>query len=186
MNDGEVLEADLVVVGAGIVPATKYIKQGSSIKLSEREGAVLTDATMKAAEGVYAIGDLARFPYWLLHNELIRVEHYGMAMYQGSVAAHNIVGKHTTVASVPFFWTTQFGKSIRYAGHALKWDEFLIDGDVENLNFAGYYVEKNQIIAVVAVSRDPLASLAAELFDAKKMPTAEQLKERNFNLASFA
>jgi NADPH-dependent 2,4-dienoyl-CoA reductase/sulfur reductase-like enzyme len=141
---------------------------------------------MKAAEGVYAIGDLARFPYWINDGETIRVEHYGMAMYQGSVAAHNIMGKRTEVHSVPFFWTTQYGKSIRYAGHALRWDDFLIDGDVEAMNFAGYYVEKNKIVAVVAVSRDPLASIAAELFDANKMPNADQLKASNFNLASFS
>ncbi len=85
---------------------------------------------MKAAEGVYVAGDLARYPYFYT-GESVRVEHYGMAMYQGRIAAHNIMGKNVELRNVPFFWTVQFGKAIRYAGHALSYDEILFDGNVE-------------------------------------------------------
>ncbi len=49
---------------------------------------------------------LYRFPYYL-NGELIRIEHYGMAHYHGTVAAKNMVGQRVPATSVPFFWTTQ-------------------------------------------------------------------------------
>lgn len=128
---------------------------------------------------------MARFPYFLT-GENVRVEHYGMAMYEGSIAAHNIMGKQKEVRSVPFFWTSMFGKTIRYAGHAVSFEDLLIDGDVENLNFVGFYVRKNQVLAVITVSRDPVAAIAAELFDSGRMPSVDQLKEKNLNLNAFA
>jgi len=178
LDNGEILEADICIVGAGIVPATKYVKP-DTLEIA-RDGSIVADKTLKAADGVYVIGDLARFPFHT--GELVRVEHYGFAMYQGSVAAHNIMGKKTEVHSVPFFWTTQYGKNIRYAGHALSWDEFMVDGDLENLNFVGYYVRKNEVLAAIAVGRDPVASAVAELMAAGKMPSADNLKLNKFQL----
>jgi len=179
LDNGEVLDADLCIVGAGIVPATKFVKPGT-LEIG-KDGSIIADKFLKAGDGIYVAGDLARFPY-LYTGELVRIEHYGMAMYQGSVAAHNIMGKATEVKSVPFFWTTQYGKSVRYAGHALSYDEIIFDGDVNELNFVGYYVRKNQIIAAVSVGRDPICSAVAELMNAGKMPTAEALKANNLKL----
>lgn len=83
------LDCDVVVVGAGVVPATNFIKPGSSIKIDERERSIYTDNKMHAGNGIYAAGDIARYPLAFLDNELARIEHWGMAQYQGLVAAHS-------------------------------------------------------------------------------------------------
>ena len=80
----------------------------------------------------FHIGDLARYPYHLT-GELVRVEHWNVAQNQGRVVARNIValskgedGALKNFSQVPFFWTVQFGKSVRYCGHALKFDDVII------------------------------------------------------------
>jgi len=106
----------------------------------------------------------------------IRVEHYGMAQYQGAIAAHSFAGKPVPARSVPFFWTVQYGKSIRYAGHAFTWDVIHIDGDLADLKFAAYFIKGDTIEAVVAMGRDPLVSAAAELLQLGKMPPASAIR----------
>jgi len=178
LDDGEELPADICIIGAGIVPATDYIKPNTGITI-ERDKSVVVDKYLQAAEGVYAVGDLARYPFHLT-GELIRVEHYGMSQLQGHLAALNFLGKNKPLTNIPFFWTTQYAKRLTYAGHALTYDDVIIDGDLDAMKFVAYYVKGSQVLAVAALNRDPIASLAAELMASGKMPTAEQIKSGNF------
>lgn len=178
LDDGEELPADICIIGAGIVPATDYIKPNTGITI-ERDKSVVVDKYLQAAEGVYAVGDLARYPFHLT-GELIRVEHYGMSQLQGHLAALNFLGKNKPLTNIPFFWTTQYAKRLTYAGHALTYDDVIIDGDLDAMKFVAYYVKGSQVLAVAALNRDRIASLAAELMASGKMPTAEQIKSGNF------
>jgi len=175
LDNGEVIDADICIVGAGIIPATKFIK-GVEI---ERDGSVVCNEFLKAADGLYAGGDIARFPYWLLNNHNIRVEHWGMAHYHGKIAALNMVGKTTPLRSVPFFWTTQYGKSIRYCGHALSFDDVIVDGSLDELKFVAYFVKDDKVLAVTSINCDPVVAGMAELMNSGKMPSASQLKGVN-------
>jgi len=179
LDNGEILDADLCIVGAGVVPATKFVKP-NTLEIG-KDQSIVVDKYLKASGNVYAAGDIARFPYFFT-GESIRVEHYGYAMHQGRVAAHNMLGKNVELRSIPFFWTTQYGKSIRYTGHALSYDDILFDGNVEELNFVGYYVRQNKVVAAVSIGRDPICSAVAELMTASKMPTGEELKKNGFKL----
>jgi apoptosis-inducing factor 3 len=96
-ENGEHLEADLVVVGVGVKPATSFIE---GLKLHE-DGGVIVDEYMRAAEGVYAAGDIAYFPD-LRTGEHQRIEHWRTAMQQGRIAAHNMAGKEIAYEGVPF------------------------------------------------------------------------------------
>jgi NADPH-dependent 2,4-dienoyl-CoA reductase/sulfur reductase-like enzyme len=165
LDNGVRLDADICVVGAGVVPATSFVK---GVPL-ETDGSLLCDETMRVAPGVYAAGDLARFPYAPLRST-IRVEHYGYAQLQGSVAAANIAGKRTACAAVPFFWTAQFGKSVRYAGHALGYDKVHVDGDLEALDFIAYYARGEAVLAVSGMGRDQDVAAAAELLASGRFP----------------
>lgn len=74
-------------------------------------------------------------------------------------AALSILGRSRPIyeTAVPFFWSSMFGKSIRYCGHASNFDDVVIHGDLENLQFAGFICEKDQVKAVVTLGYDPLA-----------------------------
>jgi len=172
LNTGEVLPCDLVVIGAGIIPATSFLKDSLPL---ERDGSIIVDAGMKATESIYVAGDIARFPYWGT-NEVIRIEHWDVAQQQGRVAAHNMAGKKSEYDSVPMFWTMQYGIPIRYAGNAMVWDRIIIKGDVSKYKFVAYYVSKDsKIIACVGVGCDPVPAAALELLKEKRMPSPDVL-----------
>jgi len=174
LGDGTVLEADVVVVGAGVVPATGFVK-GSSINRA-RDQSIVVDEYLKAAEGLWAAGDVARYRYHVTY-EAVRVEHWGMAQTQGRAAARAYLGKQKGQFDiVPFFWTVQFGKSVRYAGHATSFDEVIVHGSPDELKFVAYYARQGKVLAVAALGMDPLVSAAADLLGVDKMPSAVELK----------
>lgn len=179
LDDGEELDADICIIGAGIVPATDYIKPDCGINI-QRDRSVLTDQYLQATDSVYAAGDLARYPCHFLHNELIRVEHYGISQYQGKIAALNMLGRQVPMRSIPYFWTTQYNKRLNYVGHALDYDDVIVDGSLDEMKFVAYYVKGSQVLAVASFNRDPIVSIAAELMEQGKMPSAEQIKAGNF------
>ena len=52
-----------------------------------------------------------------------------------------MLGKNESFLSIPYFWTVQFGKSVRYCGHALSWDEIVYQGSPEERKFVAYYIK---------------------------------------------
>jgi len=187
LESGEVLPADLVVIGAGIIPATKWLDGQLPL---ERDGSIIVDETMRAVtdENIYVAGDIARFPYRKDDN-LIRIEHWDVAMQHGRVAAANMAGEHTPYSFTPFFWTAQHGKNLRYAGNAMRWDEIIVHGSLEDLTFVAYFCDGNTVAAVVTLGADPAAVAAAELMRKGQMPTVAEVrsakKDVNFLTASL-
>jgi apoptosis-inducing factor 3 len=94
LNNGDRLTADLVVVGIGVQPITSFI---FGIELHQEDKSVLVDEYLCAADGVYAAGDIARYPDWHTSNPTnsMRVEHWRIAAQHGRIAAYNMVGKPT-------------------------------------------------------------------------------------------
>lgn len=195
-DDETVIEADLVLVGAGIVPVAPYLdndacsKAGVQLGSREEGGGVKVDGSLKAAEGLYVAGDLARFPYAHAlegdetHSHL-RIEHWDVALDQGRVAGQAMAGKPTVYDKVPFFWTGQLGKNVRYAGHARKWDEQIVVGDVsqgKDAKLSAFYVLGGKVIAVATLQDDPNAAAASELIRRRTetgedpFPSADELK----------
>ena len=177
LENGERLDADLVVVGVGVKPATDMLK---GITL-HHDGGVIVDSDMRAAEGVFAAGDIAYFPHPLT-GERQRFEHWRTAMQQGRIAAKNMLGKAVAFDGVPFFWTRQFDAGLLYVGHAASWDEIVYQGDVPARDFLAFYTKAGQVLAVAGMNRDREMAAAEELMRLGCMPTAEQLKRGVMNL----
>jgi NADPH-dependent 2,4-dienoyl-CoA reductase/sulfur reductase-like enzyme/nitrite reductase/ring-hydroxylating ferredoxin subunit len=172
LDPGEQLEADLVVVGIGVTPATGLL---TGVKL-HKDGGVLVDEYMRAADGVYAAGDIAWFPSQL-SGEGQRIEHWRTAMQQGRVAAHNMAGKETPYNGVPFFWTRQFDVGLLYIGHALSWDEIIFQGDVPARDFLAFYISGSRVTAVAGMNRDKEMASLEELMRLDRMPAVHQLRQ---------
>lgn len=177
LENGERLDADLVVVGIGVKPNTDFLEG----LMLHRDGGVIVDEHMCAAEGVYAAGDIACFPNPLTH-ERQRIEHWRTAMQQGRIAAHNMAGRKTPYESVPFFWTRQFDVGLLYVGHAQQWDEIIYHGDLSTRDFLAFYVKDNRVLAVAGMNRDREMAAAEELMRLGCMPAAGQLKKAGVNL----
>jgi len=178
LQSGDKIEADLVVLGAGVIPNTKVVK---GVKLG-RDGGILVDALFKCPEhpSLFAAGDVARFPFWYLGHD-VRIEHWDVAYQQGRIAAKNMLEKYAVYDKIPFFWTVLFGRSLRYAGHALAYDDIIIEGDLDKFDFAAYYVNKGRIDAVVTMGRDPLAVAVCEAMKLNILPSPADLKSGKAN-----
>src|SRR5262249_116263 len=125
-------------------------------------GGVGVDAYLqRSAPGIFAAGDIAR---WLDPHtgESIRVEHWVVAERQGQTAALNMLGEREKFTAVPFFWSQHYDVPINYVGHAEKWDEIAIDGDIPAKDCLLRYKSKGPVLAVASISRD-VANLEAEV-----------------------
>ncbi len=137
---GEHVDADVVVVGVGVVPATAWLDDSG---LELRDG-IVCDETLLAAPGVYAAGDVARWPNPLFGEEM-RVEHWTNAAEQGALAANNLLdvaaGEGAVpYAPVPFFWSDQFDQRIQFLGRSSPDDVVVVAaGSVEGGKLLALY-----------------------------------------------
>lgn len=171
LDNGDRLSADLVVVGIGIDPATDPIQ---SVPL-HKDGSVLVNANLRAVEGVFAAGDVARYPDPRTGRK-VRIEHWRLAAQHGRVAACNMLGQAVPFKGVPFFWTKQFSMNLHYLGHADTWDDIVIHGDLEGGDFMAFYIASNQILAVLANGYSQELMAIAELMRLFELPTADVLR----------
>jgi NAD(P)H-nitrite reductase large subunit len=158
LKDGSTLEADLVVVGVGVRPRTELAERAG---LAVDRGVVVNAYLETSVPAILAAGDIARWPD--PHSgESIRVEHWVVAERQGQTAALNMLGHRETFAAVPFFWSQHYDIPINYVGHAEKWDEIAIDGDVAGKDCVLRFKRGGRVVAVASIFRD-LESLQAEV-----------------------
>ncbi len=171
LEGGGVLEADLVLVGLGVTPATEPL---AGVELRQDKG-VTVDRRLRAAEGLYAAGDIAAFPLQG-DGEAVRVEHWRVAEQQGRVAAMNMLGREAVYDAVPYFWTSHFKKRLDYVGHAEAWDEIVIDGDLQKPEFLAFYVKSGRVTALAGWSRNAQAAAAINLLRERRDWTVDDLR----------
>ena len=152
LTDGTVLESDLVVIGIGVLPNTEWL-EGSGLTL---DNGVVCDATMLAAPGVTAAGDVARWPNQRF-DELMRVEHWDNAIEQGVHAAERLLVDDDDAVPfepVPWFWSDQYDRKIQLAGRIRPGDDtHLATGSLEERRFAQLFGRDGRLVGVLGFNR---------------------------------
>ena len=160
LEDGSRVEADTVVVGIGVRPNVEWLADSG---LTTGDG-VICDQYCRAAPGIYAAGDVARWPNGLFGpfayaepQRTMRIEHWTNAVEQGMAAARNLLLESRGAAlepfsPVPYFWSDQHGLSIMASGITAPRDNFqLVHGTLESNRFAAIYGLRGYLSGVVAV-----------------------------------
>jgi NADPH-dependent 2,4-dienoyl-CoA reductase/sulfur reductase-like enzyme len=158
LGSGGTLEADLVVMGVGVRPRLELAEKAG---LTIDRGVVANTFLETNAPGIFVAGDIARWPDGHT-GQSIRVEHWVVAERQGQTAALNMLGEREKFNAVPFFWSQHYDMPINYLGHAERWDELAVEGDIAGKNCLVRYKSKGRTLAVASIFRD-VASLQEEV-----------------------
>ena len=172
LPDGTRLAADLVVIGVGVRPDTD---------LAERAGlpvdnGILVDQQLRAADGVFAAGDVANVEHPLFGR--IRIEHWAEALNQGLLAGRNLAGAGERYDRIPYFFSDQFDLSLSYLGHVREWDELVVRGsrEVAEPKFVAWYLRDGIPRAALIVNdwnaEDPVREVirSGQLVDPERLP----------------
>ena len=173
LSDGSTLAADVVILGTGVAPRTDLLEQ-----VNDPDG-VQVDNELQLRDGVYALGDIAKAT-----NQMgrMRIEHWRVALQHGMVTAGAILNDdnvNTLEERIPFFWTAQYGKSLRYSGHAATPDKGILFGTPDDLDYIEYYFddegENTRASAASSLGRDKELIAFSELLRRGHAPTRAQI-----------
>lgn len=155
LPDGSALEADLVIVGIGVRPRTA-LAESAGLKIDR--GIVVDDRLRTAVDGIFAIGDVARFPY---DGQSVRIEHFALAERHGQSVARALTGDTAPFRAVPFFWSQHHDVILSSVGHAEQFDPPEVRGSLAERDAMVVYRHEGRVRSVVTIGRDR-ESLAVE------------------------
>jgi NADPH-dependent 2,4-dienoyl-CoA reductase/sulfur reductase-like enzyme len=167
LGDGTVVEADVVVVGVGVVPETGWLESSG---LALDNGVVCDSTCATGAPGVVAAGDIARWPNNLF-GETMRVEHWSNAVEQGAAAAKRLLagpGEAVDFSPVPYFWSDQYDAKIQFLGRCCPTDDVrIVNGSVDERRFVALFGRDGRLVGALAFSRPRLLMAYRKLLAAK-------------------
>jgi NADPH-dependent 2,4-dienoyl-CoA reductase/sulfur reductase-like enzyme len=158
LSDGSRVESDVAVVALGAIRNTEWLR-GS--RLAAGDFGVACDAGCRAiaddflvTDDVFVAGDVARFPHPLYRHQFLALEHWGNAVAQGAIAAHNMICAPTqrrAHLAVPAFWSSQFGVNIKSVGVPSAAAEVVIaQGSLSERRFVAVYGKNGRTVAAVS------------------------------------
>jgi len=153
LDDGTTVDADVVVVGVGVIPSTGWL-EGSGLTI---DNGVVCDATLLAAPGVVAAGDIARWPNAKFGGELMRLEHWTNASEQGVAAAqrllHGDAADPAVFAPVPFVWSDQYDVKVQTVGHFRGDDTMeVVHGSLADRRFTAIFGRDDRLVGALGFS----------------------------------
>jgi NADPH-dependent 2,4-dienoyl-CoA reductase/sulfur reductase-like enzyme len=168
LTTGERIAADLVVVGIGASPGTRWLT-GSGVDLDPHDGGVLCDDTLAtSAPGVYAAGDVC---WWAsgLFGRRLRLEHWTSAGGQGAIAGRNAVspGQAQAYDTVPYFWSDWYDSRIQFVGEPGGSEPEIIDREWERGKLLALYRRGDEIAGALTVNRPALIMKLRRLIAAR-------------------
>jgi NADPH-dependent 2,4-dienoyl-CoA reductase/sulfur reductase-like enzyme len=150
LDDGEIVPADLVLVGVGVLP---NIGLAQAAGLTVDNGVVVDAALRTSDPDIYAAGDIANALHPLIDVRL-RSEHWANALHGGAAAARSMLGQRVSYDDVPYFYTDQFDLGMEYSGYGplTRGATVVYRGDRQRRTFISFWVAKNRVVAGMNVN----------------------------------
>ena len=147
-SDGSEVAADMVVIGAGIMPNVELAENAG---LSCDNGIVVNEFGKTDHADIYACGDCTNHPNKLL-NKKIRLESVHNAMEQSKTVASSIINQSIAYNQIPWFWSDQYDHKLQIVGLSGDHDKVIMRGDMSEAKFMLFYTKDEKLIAVDAVN----------------------------------
>lgn len=177
-----VVDADLVVVGVGVIPRTG-LAEAAGIRV---ENGIPVDAGLRTeVEGIYAAGDVAN-QFHPFYDGRIRVEHWANARRQGFAAGQAMAGKEVSYEELPYFYSDQFDLGMEYAGFATDWDEVVIRGDENGREFIAFWLNEGRVQAGMNVNIWDVSETITGLIRSRRPVDLAALADPDTDLATLA
>jgi 3-phenylpropionate/trans-cinnamate dioxygenase ferredoxin reductase component len=146
------LEAQAVVIGAGVVPDVGLAKR-AGLQIGEQGGVRCSSRLQSAVPGVFAAGDICEYDS-PMHGGHVRIEHWDVAFNQGKTAALNMLGRDVAHEVVPYFYSVlgDWGE-LEYVGPAYGWDEEILRGSFEDGKFTNWYLKDGRVKAALTFGK---------------------------------
>jgi 3-phenylpropionate/trans-cinnamate dioxygenase ferredoxin reductase subunit len=182
------LDADMVVIGAGVTPEVG-LAQRAGLEIGERGGVRCDSRLASSAAGVFAAGDIAEYDS-PMHGGYVRIEHWDVAFNHGKTAALNMLGQDVPHDTVPYFFSVlaDWGE-LEYVGPAYEWDEEVLRGSMQDGSFTNWYLKDGRVLGALTFGRSDDLEHARRLITAGDRLDEQQrraLADADADLAAIA
>ncbi len=147
------LDADAVVIGAGVTPDVQLAER-AGLQIGERGGVKCSSRLESSTPGVFAAGDICEYESIVHGGAPVRIEHWDVAFNHGKTAALNMLGRDVANEEVPYFFSVlaDWGE-LEYVGPAYEWDEEIVRGSLDDGEFSNWYLRDGVVKAALSVGR---------------------------------
>lgn len=178
--DGREIDADLVVVGIGVIANDDLALECG---LNCNHGVVVDGQCRTSDADIFAAGDCVIYEHPFL-GEPIRLESVQNATDQGKVIASVICDKEKTYDSVPWFWSDQYDKKLQMVGLSADCETQVTRGDMDGGKFSVLYFQHGKLRAIDSINKPADHIMGRKLLSANNSLTVEQAADESFPLKS--
>ena len=177
LSSGEQIAADTTVIGIGVVPNSEI---ASDAGLETGNGIVVDASGRTSDDSIYAAGDVTNQPDG--SGGRVRLESWSNAQNQAIAAAKAMLGADSLYQDVPYFWSDQYEIKLQMLGSFANFNDIVVRGDKDS-QFISFYMNNNEIAAVVGVNRPQDVAVARRLMqkkiavDPQRLISADSLNE---------
>lgn len=174
LADGEVIPADMVVVGIGIIPSVgPLIAAGAA----GGNGVDVDEYCRTTLDDIHAIGDCAAHASDYADGAVLRVESVQNANDMATTTAKSIMGDKQPYRAFPWFWSNQYDLKLQTAGLSVGYDETVLRGDPADRKFSVIYLKEGRVIALDCVNNTKDYVQGRKLVEARLTPDLEVLAD---------
>lgn len=171
------LDADAVVIGAGVTPDVQ-LAQRAGLEIGERGGVRCSSRLWSSTPGVFAAGDICEYASPVHGGAHVRIEHWDVAFNHGKTVALNMLGKDVPHTVVPYFYSVfaDWGE-LEYVGPAYSWDEEIVRGSFADGKFTNWYLDAGKVKAALTWERsDDLDAARRLIADGSPLDRTQRAK----------
>lgn len=183
LNDGHIIETDMIIFGIGTKPNTEFLK--GVVRLDE-ENHIDSNLYMGTSQkDIFCAGDISSIPF--IHNGVkYNDNHLVSAQQQGAIAARNMLNHNVPYDYIPSYTVYLGDRQFNFVGFCNDYDEIFIDGDLYNYQFMAYYIRNKKVVGFGSMGISNVNNIMYEALKENIVPNASFFKNGSISLFDIA